>query len=130
MYLTKCSVSLDSTADGWSAYSDFAPNGVVHAVRYVASTASCIPSTATITVAAENTTELIYVNARTASTNRWIEYPRSITRDSTNALIGATSDFPVALPYIWNERFKVTVAGGTSAAQLGDLEIYVEGGNG
>lgn len=130
MYLTKCSVSLDTTSKETTAYSDENVNGAIYAVRYVASTASCLPSTGTVTIRPAKTTEVTYISALSLSTDRWIKYPRELPRTSTDGIPGQDTDFVGVAPYIYNERIKVTILGGTSAQCYGDVEVFVEGGNG
>lgn len=129
MYITKHDIVIDTThnnsATGISFYTAVAPNGLVHAVEYIQSTASYVPSTAVLSLFLGSTVHSIL--KRAASTSFYV-MPRGITVDSTGGLLGATTDFtgaPIALDGV--NRLTLTLTGGTSAATTGLMSVYVQG---
>lgn len=128
MFLTKLTVTLDTTSNNSSTggyfYTDRPVNGFIHAVEYVRGT-NTFASTGVWNVYVGSTVREVL--EKTVSTDSWIVYPRKATVDTTAQTIGATTDYMgVPIPVV-NERLVVGLTGGTSAAQDGDMVIYVEG---
>lgn len=130
MNITKYSITIDTTSNNSSTggyfYSNGWPNGMVHAVEYVGATASAVPSTAVLDLFAGST--VLTILSRSVTSTGWIVFPRHSIIDSTNAQIGATTDYP-AVPCALAGDVKLTLGltGGTSAATTGLVNVYVEG---
>lgn len=129
MHITKHSITLDTThsnsSTGGAFYSATSPNGLVHAVEYSRSTAA-FPSTGVINLYAGSTVRSLI--QKSFSTDSWIVYPRKQAVDTTAALVGATTDYAsFCVPLSGTDLIVVGITGGTSAAQIGSVHVYVEG---
>ena len=128
MYLKELTISIVTTGVATNEdYSADIGNGLIYAVEYTPGT---LPSTAACTLSREGASTHVdgqFLTSISASTDQLFFWPRHHVEDSTNAQIGATTDYPVAYYYLPNERVKVSTVGATSEGGTATWTVYLQG---
>ena len=129
MFLTKHSITV--VADSTGNDTQYTPpvNGRFYGFQYTPTTSAdtVISTTATFTLNRESDTDNYLWNSTFASTDGYWKFPRKTMQDTTGSTVGNTTDYPMELIPLVNERVRFSMTISTASGLTGDIDLYFEG---